>query len=170
MPTFSVAPCTIEDGPALARNNMSAFWEDPTWVLIWREKTLDHIIAQATLRLPHLLLTDTAHRRHQKAIDVVSGAVVGYARWILPDVDPQATKDSDVLWPEARAPAASEEREREAERAHAAADWNRDHTVDALDVPVLAIKNRLMKRKPYLRKFFHVRACSNRETDFANPL
>ena len=109
--------------------------------------------------MPRNLLTDTTYRRHQKAIDEAnSGAVVGYARWILPDgCSPTTTKkkkgstvDEIIIWSEAQVPAVSEEREREAERDFAAADWNWDHALDELDTPFLQMKNQLMNGKKYL--------------------
>lgn len=164
MAPFTIVSCTVDDGPALARNYMSAFWQDSTWVLIWREKTLDHIVSQAALRMPRNLLTDRPHRRHQKAVDAISGAVVGYTRWILPEVGTEtaAVGDLDILWPEAQVPAISGEQEHVVKRNHAAADWSWDHTVDELDVPVTEMKNRLMKRKNYLGECFHPGSCCAR--------
>ena len=149
--SFTIASCSVDDGPALARKNMSASWTDSTWVLIWPGKTLEHVIAQATRRMPRILLTDTARRRHQKVVDVESGAILGYARWILPDAGTTAG-DPNILWTAARVPAVSKERESEAEREYAAADWNFDHGVDKLDEPVTEMKDRLLKWKNYLRE------------------
>lgn len=47
--------CTVEDSVALASNNMSTFWTDPTWPLIWVPKPLDYVISQAALRMPATL-------------------------------------------------------------------------------------------------------------------
>ena len=155
MPPFAVAPCTIEDGPALARNNMSAFWTDSTWVLIWRGKTLEYVIEQATRRTPHNLLDDPARRRHQKAIDTKTGALVGYLRWILPEKGPISTAAGGPadMWLDAQVPAVNEERRREAEREFTAADWEYSHASDELDAPMLAIKERLLKQKEYLSEW-----------------
>ena len=151
MSPFAVNHCTVDDGPALARNNMSAFWTDPTWVLIWRGKTLDYVVTQAAQRMPHNLLTDTAHRRHQKAIDIDSGAVVGYARWILPSTGRETVADRlDNMWSAAQVPAVSEERKRKAEQNFVAAAWSWDHTIDELDVPVTKMKKQLTGNKNYL--------------------
>ncbi|MCJ1391101.1 hypothetical protein MMC18_003963 [Xylographa bjoerkii] len=152
MPPFTVSSCTIDDGPTIGHVNVFAFWTDPTWVLIWRPKTADYVALQAARRMSHNLLTDTAHRRHQKAIDVSSGAVVGYARWILPDTGTGAAvvRNSENLWPEARVAAVSKELEQEAELNFAEADWSYDHSLDDLDAPIMEMKNRLMARKEYL--------------------
>lgn len=156
MPALAVVPCTTDDGPAIALNNISAFWTDPTWVLLWPGKTLDSVVSQAVRRMAHTLLIDPVHRRHEKAIDIVSGAVVGYVRWSLTEAGPQATApwDPENLWTAARVPAVDEERRLEAEREFTAADWNYDHALDELDGPMLEIKDRLLKKKNYLRKWF----------------
>ncbi|MCJ1472256.1 hypothetical protein MMC13_000903 [Lambiella insularis] len=152
MPAFAISSCTVDDGPALGHLNVSAFWTDPTWVLIWRGKTVDYVALQAARRMPRNLLTDTAHRRHQKAVDINFGAVVGYARWILPDTATEAAAvgSPDSLWPEARVPAVSKEREDEAEAEFTDADWSFDHALDQLDGLVIEIQNRIMKGKDYL--------------------
>ena len=147
MTPFTIDSCTIDDGPAIAYNNISAFWTDPNWVLLWRGKTLDHVISQSVRRQPYNLLKDPARYRHLKAVDIMSGAIVGYARWILPEADTE-----DKLWSSARVPAVSQENEREAKREFDAADWNFDHAMDVLDPPMNEMKHRLMKEKRYLRK------------------
>ena len=104
--------------------------------------------------MPRNLLTDAAKRRHQKAVDISSGAVVGYARWILPETGTEAAagESPDGLWPEARVPAVSKEREDEAEVEFADADWSFDHALDELDEPIMEMKTRIMKGKDYLRE------------------
>ena len=151
MPPFAIVHCTVDDGPALARNNMSAFWTDPTWVLIWRGKTLDYVVTQASRRMPQNLLTDTSQRRHQKAVDVNSGDVVGYMRWILPDT---STETPDDMWPAAKVPSVNVNRAREAKREFDAADWSWDHALDKLDEPLTKMKTQLMKQKKYLCESF----------------
>ena len=102
--------------------------------------------------MPHNLLTDRAHRRHQKAVDVNSGAVVGYARWILPDTCAENTPIGllDILWSTAQIPTVSQERVLEAKREFDAADWSFDHTMEELDPLVIEMRERLMKQKMYL--------------------
>ncbi|OLN87166.1 hypothetical protein CCHL11_03630 [Colletotrichum chlorophyti] len=85
MTPWKIEPCTIADAPALARNNMSAFWTDPNWILLWpKDIELDFLIEQVTQRMPNNLLRDRAVLRHQKAVDPQTGDLVGYARWELP--------------------------------------------------------------------------------------
>ncbi|KAK9386669.1 hypothetical protein V1515DRAFT_645294 [Lipomyces mesembrius] len=150
MAPFQIVPCTIDDGLSLAQNNIYAFWTDPTWVLMWPGKTKEYVTAQAARRMPHNLLTDRKHRRHQKVVDTQTGRVVGYARWDLPDLDDAVPGELEHLWPEARVAAVDSERAIAAEREFKAADWDFDHSLDELDEKALAIKRRLMKPKEYI--------------------
>ena len=154
MSRFVVTSCTINDGLALAHNNISAFWTDPSWVLMWPGKTLDQVIAEAVRRMPHNLLMEPTWRRHQKAVDTRFGTIVGYARWILPDanIDVPAASNQDAVWPTAQVPNVGKEQEREAASEFAAADWSYNHALDELDEPILGMKSRLMEGKHYLRE------------------
>jgi hypothetical protein len=58
MPTYKIEGCTVNDAVGLARNNMSAWWTDPTWVLLWPNRTTEDVIAQCTKRIPRNLLDD----------------------------------------------------------------------------------------------------------------
>lgn len=86
MPPFVVLPCTMDDGPALARNCVPAFWEDPDWAHIWTNvgKTCEYVTSQSELRWSHNLLLDPDRRRNLKAVDEETGEVVGYVRYIMP--------------------------------------------------------------------------------------
>lgn len=126
---------------------MTAFWTDPAWVLMWRAKPLDYVIQQASLRGPKNLLLDRTNRRHQKAVDSESGAIVGYARWVLPT----DTAGAEQCWSEARVPAVSAELQDEAERQYEAADWSFDHSLDELDDPITEMKERHLKGRNYFR-------------------
>jgi hypothetical protein len=149
MATYTISQCTIADGAALSRNNMSAFWEDPNWVLAWRHKTLEEHIAQVTKRVPRNLLNDRETLRHQKAIDPQSGRLLGYARWILP-ASYAALADGTPAWPEAMVPAVAAEEEAEIRRVADTAIWDPRHDADALDEPVSRIKREILERKPYI--------------------
>jgi hypothetical protein len=146
-----ITSCTIEDGAGLAHNNIPAFWTDPNWVLIWRGKTLEYVTSQAARRMPALLLRDRLHARHQKAVNSHSGAIVGYARWILPTQSGETRESLDRLWAAAQVPAVSKEVERNAKRELEKADWSYDHAMDELDAPMIETKNRLMEGKRFLR-------------------
>jgi hypothetical protein len=97
--SFTISGVTPADAPGLAKNNMSAFYQtDQHWRAMWGSKPLSELIEDTTARLPHVLVTGREKRRHVKAVDDSTGAVIGYARWILPDGDDRIT------WPEAQVP------------------------------------------------------------------
>ncbi|OGM45515.1 hypothetical protein ABOM_006474 [Aspergillus bombycis] len=78
---------------------MSAFWEDPTWILLWpKEVTLEFLIEQCTKRYPNILQRARQEVRHQKATDLLTGDLVGYARWILPPTHFTAKGGSSQWW------------------------------------------------------------------------
>jgi hypothetical protein len=114
---------------------------------------MSYVASQSALRGRRNLLSDPVHRRHQKVIDTSTGAIVGFARWLLPDSVPGAVP-TENLWPAAQVPRVSKEVELEAEREYASADWSYDHALDALDGPVLAIKHRLMAGKKFIGEWF----------------
>ena len=149
MPPFASVPCSADDGPEIARVYISAFWTDPTWVIIWPGKSLDYVIRQSARRMPHSLLMDTTHRRHQKVIDTETGLTVGYARWTIPELE---EVDVASLWSTARVPSISEERALEAEREYAAADYAFDHSLDELDEPIDEMMTLLTRKKKYISK------------------
>ncbi|OKO92065.1 hypothetical protein PENSUB_12910 [Penicillium subrubescens] len=79
---------------------MSARLTDPHWAFLWKDPNPKDIITKGALRVPWNLATGRDTKRHQKVIDVETGRVVGYTRWILPDC---LAKQNDV-WLEAQAP------------------------------------------------------------------
>jgi len=95
--TFLVQPCVPADAHDIATTNMSAWYEDYHWKYRW-QASLEEIIKWCEERFPHLLTTERETKRHQKVVDVATGEVVGYARWLLP------TKLAEKnVWPEAQA-------------------------------------------------------------------
>lgn len=161
MPTYKIECCTVDDAAALARNNMSAYYTDPTWILNWEKgRPLQDIIAECTKRTPTTLLRDRAQKRHQKVVDE-TGAVVGYARWILPD---RLTGE----WLEAQTPAVSPSEEEEYMRLFCSARWTREAEVNSLGSPLEVIMERLMRGKEYLGKiyFIHPHAYHSQKTGF----
>lgn len=149
MAAYAIAPVTLADSEALSRNNMSAFWEDPNWVLAWRDTTLEQHIDATTKRYPRRLIADRATSRHQKAIDPQTGRLLGYARWILP-ASHATTADGEPVWPEAMGPLVGPEEEEEIKRIASAAPWNPNNDTDPLDNEVTKIKKELMQKKTYL--------------------
>ncbi|KAE8149872.1 acyl-CoA N-acyltransferase [Aspergillus avenaceus] len=150
MTSWRVEPCSAADGDALAYNNISAFWEDPTWVLSWPGISLEYLIEQSKKRQPRNLLRDRETHRHQKVVDPVTGTVVGYARWILPS-EHVTLDDGSPMWPEAQIPDVSdEERQRYSEMAESAW-WKPREDLDALDEKTDIVKKRLLAERPYIR-------------------
>jgi hypothetical protein len=147
---FEVTSCSFDDGPAIAKVHISAFWTDPTWVVIWPGKTREYVISQSACRMSHTLLSDRTHRRHQKVVETETGAVVGYSRWTLPKLE---DSDLDSFWPSARVPGVSQEQEHNAESQYETADYEYDHSFDELDKPLDDMMNRIRKEKKYFGKF-----------------
>ncbi|KAI4598847.1 hypothetical protein KJ359_002740 [Pestalotiopsis sp. 9143b] len=149
MARFELTNCTVADGAALSRNNMSAFWQDANWVLSWRHTTLEKHIAETAKRYPRNLLRNRDTARHQKAVDAETGRLVGYARWLVP-ASHALTAEGEPVWPEAVVPAVSPDEEAEFARIAEAADWKPDTTSDPLDDEVGRIKRELMEAKSYM--------------------
>lgn len=105
--TFAVQPCFPADAPGLATTMMGARLTDPHWVKQWEDNVLpEDIITNAIDRVPWNLINGRDTKRHQKVIDVASGQVVGYARWLLP-----SHLAKNEVWQEAQvAEATSDER------------------------------------------------------------
>ncbi|KAK1496930.1 acetyltransferase [Colletotrichum abscissum] len=146
MPPYTVQPVTLADSPALARNNMSAFWTNPNWNLLWpKSTTLDFLVAEATKRMPNNLLRDPAALRHQKAVDSETGELVGYARWELPagHRDAAAWAGSKI----AEDAVSPEERRAIQERSDAA--WWEPIDMDGID-DCVPQKMRILAEKPYI--------------------
>jgi len=150
MVSYTISPCAITDAADISRNNISAFWEDPSWILSWNHTTLDQHIAQVVKRIPRNLLNNRATTRHQKAVDPETGRLLGYARWIIPP-SYSVLADGQPAWPEAMGPTVTPEEEAEIRRVAATAIWSPNTEANELEVPVNKIKDELLEKKPYLR-------------------
>lgn len=146
MPEYIIKGCTVADGPNVARNNMSAFWQDPNWRLVWPYTTLPHVIEQCAARVPRNLLLDRDTLRHSKAVDPETGELLGYVRWKLPGSRCR-NEDGTPVWPEWQTPGVSPEEEAGIVERTEAADWNPSMEADVLDVPVTKRKNEFIARK-----------------------
>ncbi|KAL7900361.1 hypothetical protein HDV63DRAFT_370943 [Trichoderma sp. SZMC 28014] len=149
MAAFAIAPCSLADSAALSRNNMSAFWEIPNWILAWRHTTLEEHIDKMTKRYPRRLISDRETSRHQKVVDPETGRLLGYARWVLPE-SYTVLSNGEPAWPEAMFPAVSPEEEAEIKRVAEETQLNPNNDTDPLDEAVRVIKEKIMARKPYL--------------------
>jgi hypothetical protein len=162
MPSFIVAPCTLDDASAIARNNISAFWEDKNWALMWtrKNKSRDYVISQAALRWPYNLVKDTIYRRREKVVDVSTGELVGFATWVLPkagvageDEDEAGKQEIGDLWPEARVPEVDDETLELLKKRYDEADWESDHATHVLDPPVNELRAQLKGDKKWLGEY-----------------
>ncbi|KAJ0158433.1 hypothetical protein CTA2_11585 [Colletotrichum tanaceti] len=101
---------TDDDAAGLSQVMMRAFYRDPHWRLLWGSMPLEDIIASCENRLPRNLVRGRASRRHRKAVDAVTGEVVGYARWVLPEGREDLWEDARVAEPSAQQAARYEAR------------------------------------------------------------
>ncbi|PMD43700.1 acyl-CoA N-acyltransferase [Hyaloscypha variabilis F] len=151
LPPITLTPCTPSDGPAIARNNIPAFFTVPNWRLIWTRmsppKSCEYVTSQCELRVGWNLVSGGIKQRHLKAVDA-TGRVVGYCRWSFPSNIPDSKLEA--MWPEAKVAKVSKEEERRLCEAHRSADWEFDHSLDVLDVDQLSAKERLMRGRGYL--------------------
>jgi hypothetical protein len=147
MPPYRVAPvCTVEDAIPLSQNNMSAFWGQTWWRMLWIDKSLNTIIENCIMRMPRNLLTNRAVRRHEKVIDEATGGIVGYARWILP----ASHADS---WLEAQVSDLTEEARKLFDARSAAAEWSTRDDMPGFDDPLDEMMQKHAPKKPHISKF-----------------
>jgi hypothetical protein len=105
---FTLQPVGPTDASDIATIIHTAWNTDWHWRYRWEDLSLENLIMQTTKRFPWNLATEREKKRHQKAVDIATGEVVGYARWILP---PELVNKN--AWPEAQVPEPSlEDRER----------------------------------------------------------
>ena len=107
MPPYIVKPIdprSPSDTRGVARANMSSFYQNPHWALLWGSMPLEEIIDGNTNRLPWDLVRNQKFKRHQMAVDSETGEVVGYARWVFLN-----GAEKKISWDEARIGEATEE-------------------------------------------------------------
>ncbi|KAI1388509.1 acyl-CoA N-acyltransferase [Hypoxylon trugodes] len=151
MATWKIEGCTVADAAALSRNNMSAFWDDPTWILLWpKDITREFLIEQVAKRYPRMLTNDREEKRHQKAVDPNTGALVGYARWILPPSHFNA-KDGGPEWPEAQTPEVTDEEKRQFEELAKSAWWGGRRDMSGIDDKNDVVMDRILAERPYIK-------------------
>lgn len=152
MTTWKIEHCTVDDAAALAYNNMSAFWEDPNWKNGWsKDITLEYLIEQSAKRQPRNLLRNREKTRHQKAVDPTTGAVVGYARWILPD-DHLVGKNGGIGWIEAQVPDVSDAERKRFDELAESAWWDAGGSMSGSDDLNTVVINRLLAESPKISK------------------
>ncbi|KAJ5087580.1 Acyl-CoA N-acyltransferase [Penicillium angulare] len=150
MSPFLISQCNVDDGAALAANSIPAFWADANWVLAWRHRTLEYHISQIALRFPRNLLNNRETLRHQKAVDVDTGRILGYARWSLPAAYAKDPEDDTPIWPEAQVPSVEPEKEAEIRRLAQTVVWDPNNDAEVLSEPIDALKKEVTPKTPYI--------------------
>ncbi|POS73480.1 acetyltransferase [Diaporthe helianthi] len=149
MPDYVIQGCTIQDSADVARNNMTAFWQDPNWRIVWKNSTLSRVIQGCTDRSPRNLLKERELLRQFKAVDPETGEFLGYARWRLPPGS-QDKEDGRPMWREGQVPDVTPEERAKIEEVADAADWHPDDEADELDAPITRRKIEYLAKKEYL--------------------
>ncbi|KAJ7932107.1 hypothetical protein B0H13DRAFT_2520656 [Mycena leptocephala] len=130
--TWPIHPVALADAPHLAHNNMSAFWTDPSWRLLWPSITY------------HTSSPNRATLRHQRAVDPTTGALLGYARWKVPD-----TKEAE--WLDAQVKDVESEAERQGiEECANGAWWEPRFWAAPSDEEAHREKGRILREREYL--------------------
>jgi hypothetical protein len=112
--SVSITTADVALASSIANAMVSARWKDSHWVALFRSDISSaRVTSETAQRLPWNLITGRASKRHQIAVDNITGEVVAYARWILPEH--LASADS-VIWPEAQVREATEEEKSEFEK------------------------------------------------------
>jgi len=149
--TFS--GCTVNDAAALAVNNVGAFWGQPYWRMIWpADAQLPYITEQMRKRMAtSVLLKDRDERRHEMAVDEDTGAVVGYARWLVP---PPLQSE----WTDGQVPDVEDNAKKALEELADSAVWNvgagTNINTDVLDAKIAATKRRILAEREFIRESF----------------
>ncbi|KAL4949907.1 acyl-CoA N-acyltransferase [Aspergillus filifer] len=152
-PAWTLSACTVKDGPALAANNIPAFYHDPStaWALLWPNETeLDFLIEQATKRQPRNLLRDRETLRHQKAVNPSTDEIVGYARWVLLSSGQFPFPTGSIPWEEAQVPPVSADEETFFAQQAEAAWWCPRSDMMHMDDEIQAAVQRYMAELEYL--------------------
>ena len=143
MSDLQITSITVEDGPLLAKNNMTAFYGQTWWRLLWKDTPLDDIINSCGKRFGTRMLSNRETRRFQAVRDPSTNEILGYARWILPE----SHKDA---WLAAQLPDVSLEERQRFQEMHDSAEWNPRDDMDALDEWRLQTQPTLLPKEPYI--------------------
>ncbi|KAH8882255.1 hypothetical protein GQ53DRAFT_753743 [Thozetella sp. PMI_491] len=146
---WKIEPVVLADAAVIARNNMSAFWEDPSWRLNYPpDKSLEFLIEQQVKRNPMKLIGERDTLRHLKAVDPETGKLVGYIRIELPESICK-TSDGKPIWQEAQVEDVTPEERARLKEASDSAWWapGDDHS----DENNSRIKNEICSKGVYTR-------------------
>ncbi|POR38199.1 Uncharacterized protein TPAR_01603 [Tolypocladium paradoxum] len=152
MAPWRIEGCTVDDAVALGRNNGAAFWEQPIWRIMWpQDKTREYMIEQLTKRIPMRLLLERDTMRHQKAVDAETGALLGYARWQLPEGSKVAPGTGGPEWADAQVPDVSDDQRKAFQELEDSSWWEPREDMGELDSKNEAIQDRLLAERPYIK-------------------
>jgi hypothetical protein len=158
MTTLKISGCNVADGPAIAENNISAFWPDEHSYVQWRHRTLEQHIEEVAKQTPRDLLDDDrTTKRHQKSVDPETGRLLGYSRWKIPPSS-ATYADGTPAWAEAVVPLVGAEEETEIRRIADTAIMDARPGSDQSLVALRKVRNEILTRKPYMRRTLRTRA------------
>ena len=141
-----VTNCTAADGNGVGINNVSAFWDEDWWEMMWVGKTREDMIEVVSKRSPRNLLRDREIRRHQKVVDATTGEMVGYARWLVPSTHTSC-------WLDAQTPAVSTAEDQEYQAVFDNTPLNPRDDMDGTDDHIGEWRKKRDLTRPYLREF-----------------
>ncbi len=147
---WKIEPVVLADAPAIARNNVSAFWVDKHYRIMWPDSvTEEHLIEKQAQSVPDDLLYRRELLRHLKAVDPDTGKLLGYLRLALP-VEHSTELDGTPVWPEMQiADVTPEERARIEE---AAQNAKVAQIENGLDDKAQEIQKRILSEGIYISK------------------
>lgn len=146
MENWAIEGVTVDDAPALARNNGTAFWEEPMWRMLWpKDKSREFIIENLAKILQRRLISDRETTRHQKLVDRHTGSLLGYSRWRFPEPTTE--------WLDAQVPDTDSRRKREILEAAESTWWEPRQDLEPLDSKNDRVAERILAEKPYLSEF-----------------
>ncbi|CAN8097321.1 unnamed protein product [Discula destructiva] len=129
MPPYQITGCSLSDAADVARNNMSAFWEDPNWRYIWKDTDLASVIRQS--------------------VNPQTGKFMGYIRWKLP-VSHYKDGTGRPNWLSGQVPDVSPREKADIKKQAEDAWWYPENPSDRLDDQLRAIQMRILGTKDYL--------------------
>lgn len=143
MGNWTIENCTVEDAAALARNNGTAFWEEPMWKMMWpKDKSLEFIIESLAKILANRLISDRETTRHQKLVDLETGSLLGYSRWRFPE--------ATTKWADAQVPNVDADQRQKIQEVAGSTWWEPREDLEPLDSKNNEVMEHILAEKPYI--------------------
>lgn len=146
--TLVSASSIIEDAALLARNNAAAFWQQPWWRMLRGSRTQESLALAMESRLPWNLVRQRAVQRHQRVVYTLTGDIVGYARWILPE-------SLASEWTSAQVPEVPEASRSKFELLYEQADFHVETDTSVLDPPVYTMMDTFRPKEPHISNEYY---------------